>query len=239
MHRNQPRGAIPETDRRKILYGLMMAGIPSMNSWQAIYMNLERPIMMGSLKSIENKLSKDNKGKFPLIPATYYSSYKQMIISPTMPCIIKVSHAHAGMGKIKADNDTVFRDVSTILAVNDNYCTAEPFISPEYGIRVQKIGKTYRVMKKEFTGSGWKSQFGGAALFEIELTDEYKFWADECSTLFGGMDILAVDAIHGKNGKNYIIELNGTAIGIIPEKWKEDTQTIVNMCIDKMNTIYC
>jgi hypothetical protein len=27
---------------------------------------------------------------------------------------------------------------------------------------------------------------------EIELTPEYKFWADEASKIFGGLDILAV-----------------------------------------------
>jgi hypothetical protein len=32
------------------------------------------------------------------------------------------------------------------------------------------------------------------------------------------MDILAVDALHGKDGKDYIIELNDTAIGILNER---------------------
>lgn len=145
------------------------------------------------------------------------------------------------MGKIKVDDHTAFRDVSTIIAMNDLHCTAESFIEPEYGIRVQKIGAdNYCVMKKMFTGSGWKSQFGGSMLTQIELTDEYKLWADECSKCFGGMDILAVDAIHGrKTGKDHIIELNGTAIGILPERWLLDSQCITEMVVERINELYC
>lgn len=146
-----------------------------------------------------------------------------------------------GMGKIKVNDQTAFRDVSTIIAMNDHHCTAESFIEPEYGIRVQKIGKdNYCVMKKMFTGSGWKSQFGGSMLTQIELTDEYKLWADECSKCFGGMDILAVDAIHGKKtGKDHIIELNGTAIGILPERWLSDSKYISEMVVERINEHYC
>ncbi len=163
----------------------------------------------------------------------------QVVIGPDFPAIIKVSHAHAGMGKIKVDNHNAFRDVATILAIHDDYCTAEPFIEPEYGFRIQKIGETYRVMKKFFTGSGWKSHFGGAALFEDKLTDSYKLWADECSLLFGGMDILALDGIHGKDGKDWIIELNGTAIGILADKWLEDSVTLAKMVTSKCNALFC
>jgi len=104
---------------------------------------------------------------------------------------------------------------------------------------VQKIGDSYRVIKKIFTGSGWKSHFGGASLHEIPLTEEHKLWADECAKCFGGMDILAVDALHGKDGKDYIIELNDTAIGILADRWEEDSITLRDLTLDRMDTIYC
>ena len=145
------------------------------------------------------------------------------------------------MGKIKVADQTAFRDVSTIIAMDDRHCTAESFIEPEYGVRVQRIGSdNYCVMKKLFTGSGWKSQFGGSMLTQIELTDEFKLWADECAKCFGGMDILAVDAIFGRKTQKYhIIELNGTAIGILPERWEADSIYIAGMVVDRLNGHYC
>jgi len=235
--RNQVRGPYPSNDRRNLIYGLMMANIPSINSCVSEYMHLERPIMYGALKEIESRVGHD---KFPLIPITYYSAPNEMIIGPDpYPIIIKVSHSHAGMGKIKINDPDQFRDISTVLALNQDYCTAESFIKAEYGIRVQKVGSSYRVYKKIATGSGWKSQFGGADLQVIPLTDEFKLWADECSKCFGGMDLLAVDALHGEDGRDHIIELNGTAIGIKAIHWEEDTKVLRDLCIERMSALYC
>ncbi len=110
-----------------------------------------------------------------------------MVICDTFPAVLKIGHAHRGMGKIKVDNHDQFRDVATIMAMDNHYCTSEPFIKTSYQIRVQKLGaNNYRVFKKNMTGSGWKSQFGGSSLQEIPLEDKYKRWVDEASKLFGG-----------------------------------------------------
>jgi len=233
--RNQVRGPTPNSDKRNVLYGLMNANIPSINTLQSLYMDLERPVTYGALREIEKRVGHD---KFPLISHNFYSGSNEMVISPQLPCVVKISHAHRGMGKAKIADSEAFRDISTVVALHDDYLSAEPFVDSDYGIRVQKIGNHYRVMKKMFTGSGWKSQFGGSSLFEIPLEEKYKLWADECAKCFGGMDLLAVDALHGKDGKDYILELNGSAIGLLPDKWMEDSIFVRDLTLERMGTTF-
>lgn len=230
----------------------MAANVPSINSLDSLYLDLERSSMLGQLRAVQQRLGND---KFPLVPITYFDYPEHMVLFDHFPAVCKVlipssswcspssqvSHAHAGMGKSKLVDMTAFRDISTVLSLHQDYCTVEPFLGPifphpplsplphfsphllllfhiyvffllssyqllplvliiivssslsslppecDYGIRIQKIGNHYRVYKKVFTGSGWKSQFGGADLQYMELTDQFKLWADECAKCYGGM----------------------------------------------------
>eukprot|EP01127_Copromyxa_protea_P010290 TRINITY_DN2501_c0_g1_i2.p1 TRINITY_DN2501_c0_g1~~TRINITY_DN2501_c0_g1_i2.p1 ORF type:complete len:138 (+),score=35.65 TRINITY_DN2501_c0_g1_i2:236-649(+) len=53
------------------------------------------------------------------------------------------------------------------------------------------------------------------------------------------MELLAVDAVCDHQGNYHILELNGSAIGIKSQFWKEDSEAIVELAIDKMNKVYC
>ncbi len=100
LQRNQCRGPSPSSDRRHVLYGLVMANVPAMNSTLSEYLQLERAVMLGALRDINERLGQD---AFPLNEVSYYSSSAGMIISPELPAVLKISHAHAGQGKIKIE----------------------------------------------------------------------------------------------------------------------------------------
>ena len=46
----------------------------------------------------------------------------------------------------------------------------------------------------------------------ILLLCRFRQWVDECSQLFGGLDMVGVQAIVGKDGREYILEVCATFI---------------------------
>ncbi len=102
---------------------------------------------------------------------------------------------------------------------------------------------------------GWKTNSGRAKLEDIPLTERYKLWVDECSKLFGGMDILAVDVIRSSSSSNnssndnsnlgnssnvreWIIEINDTSIGLSPSHEEEDMELIRDLTLQRMREAF-
>ena len=234
--RNQPRGPTPATDNRNALYALVAAGIPAVNSLQSCMLDLERASMVGEMLRLQRLAP--SPAHFPVIPISFYSHCMRMpMYDSGFPAILKVSHAHAGMGKVKIASSEGIHDCATVLALHGDYASLEPYIAAVHGLRVQKIGPHYRVYKKVFTGSGWKSQFGGADLQVVPLTDEFKRWADLAALSHGGSDMLAVDAVVDCDGNKFIIEINGTAIGIQQQFWEEDSLHVASLALRRMNEL--
>ncbi len=39
---------------------------------------------------------------------------------------------------------------------------------------------------------------------------KYQVWVDECAKMFGGMEMIALDILHTADGRDVLLELNGT-----------------------------
>lgn len=69
---------------------------------------------------------------------------------------------------------------------------------PVYDLRIQKVGKRIRAYKKYNVSGNWKSNVGTCLIKPIpdeEIPERYRLWAEVASEMFGGLDILTVDAI--------------------------------------------
>lgn len=239
--RNEARSAVHTEDYRNALFGLMFAGLPAVNTLSSIYQFLERPIVQAELNKIQRQIGAE---EFPVIPQSYFASHRAMMYGGEFPAVLKVGHAHAGMGKMRVPNHHEWDDVRSVVAMTDGkYCTAEPFLSGEFDLRIQKIGEHYRVFKRTAMSGNWKTNTGSSIIEQLELTDDnqrYKRWADAAAQMFGGLDICTVDVIvEEESGQEWILEVNGTSSGLCPEQADNDNENIRDLTLEKMNAELC
>ena len=66
------------------------------------------------------------------------------IAAPRLPAVLKIGHAHGGLGKLKVETVLDFQDAASVVAVSNSYCTVEPYVDSKFDVHVQKIGNFYK-----------------------------------------------------------------------------------------------
>ncbi|XP_011495025.1 PREDICTED: synapsin [Ceratosolen solmsi marchali] len=220
-------------DYKNLLLGFMYGGIPSVNSLQAIYNFQDKPWVFAHLLDMQRRLGKNG---FQMIEQTYYPDHREMVSAPGYPLIVKLGHAHSGVGKARANNNQEFLDLASLVAVTNHYCTAEPYIHTKCDLHVQKIGNNYRAFKRKSITGNWKSNTGSAMLEQMSISKKHRSWIDQISQLFGGLDICAIELLVSQNNKEYIIEVNDSALSLMGDTQEEDRRHIADLVTSKMQT---
>lgn len=227
----------PSFDGRQLLSGLMFSGIQSINSLESIYLSCDRAAMMGQLHRIHRKLGDED---FPVIHQHFASGHRGLFYGYTFPAVVKVGSAHAGAGKMQVTDHHQLQDFRSVLAMMPNeHCFVEPFVKGAYDLRIQKIGPNLRAFSRVDMSGEWKTNTGTSLMEEIPIKPRWKVWVDEVKSMFGGMDILTVDAIvEESSGKEYILEVNGTSSGLHPDCADEDNKHIRDLVVEKLNDMF-
>ena len=70
------------------------------------------------------------------------------------------------------------------------------------------------------------------------VSDRFKLWMDEVSQMFGGIDMFALDVMHTKDGKDVVLELNDSSMGLMYLHEKEDNLVIRDLVLQRMGETF-
>ena len=246
--RDSPRQVNGE-DHTHQLMGIIASRTPCVNESGAILNCLDRPVVYSELLNIRNKEGqkdeKDGEGQkvskfnFPLVEQEYFANEAPASIKPSFPAVTKMSTVHSGFGKLRAEDDTHFSEIASILALSAEYFTTETVHEVASEIYIQWINGNVRTFKriKSTADGGFRtwSNWGTVQYQEMDENKQYKKWAELVSKIFGGLDIFALNVVVTASGDEYILGMRDGSCNFAPQYASEDAERCAQLVIERIN----
>jgi len=156
---------------------------------------------------------------------------------PELPGVLKISWPHAGYGKIRIQDEKDFYGLKSVVSVHDDYSVIEPLIKSKYELRISFIKPNHYRVHKRFS-MNWKVNYGSSNMSEfVDMNPKWKRWVDIIVKEYPDLDLFAIDAIIDTEGKEYILELNGSSQGFNYEHEEEDLMNVRDLALSRIRKI--
>lgn len=190
-------GAIrPHSMHRAVLELIRLSGVVCVNSAKSLLRGFDRLSMRTEMQQIG----------IPLIPQIVATGRNILELAQTdFPCVIKIGNFHAGLGKIKIDNEETFTDVKDLSFAADDYVTIEPFIDYVRDIRCLIIDDN--IWGLERRGETWKANTQTIGYKLIEVPKELAEYTIAAKNHLQA-DILGLDFLETQEDKFVLLETN-------------------------------
>jgi ribosomal protein S6--L-glutamate ligase len=190
-------GAIrPHPLHRAVLEIIRLSGVVCVNSAESLLRGFDRLSMRAEMQQIG----------IPIIPQIVATGRNILeLVQTDFPCVVKIGNFHAGLGKIKIDNEETFTDVKDLSFAADDYITVEPFIDYVRDIRCLIIGDN--IWGLERRGETWKANTQTIDYNLIEVPAELSDYTVAAKNHLQA-DILGLDFLETQDGRFLLLETN-------------------------------
>lgn len=186
----------PEPWHRAVLDLIRIARIPCVNSAESLLRGFDKLSMYAEMI----------KAGLPAIPASIAVGPDAAgLLTPTLPCVVKVGNHHGGLGKARALTLEQWQDLADMAALTNDYTITEPYIDYAADVRCLAIAQDVWCMRRD--SADWKVNRGAATPHLIDPPSELVRWTLAAAHHMGAT-IVGLDFLQTRSGGWQLLECN-------------------------------